>query len=130
MRPGGLSGLRRATPGDRGAIAALDAIATGLDRRDMLEWLQEGAPDLAWVVEGGSGIEGALLGRPGHTANHLGPLIATSPGMATPTASGLEDSASTVLAMVSSTSAEVEPARVGVAVERTTSPFSTMPALT
>ncbi len=37
---------------------------------------------------------------------------------------------SAVLAILSSTSAALDPARVGVEVERTTSPFSTMPALT
>jgi hypothetical protein len=44
----------------------------------MLDWLQEGAPELAWVSEGADGIESAILGRHGHLASHLGPLLASS----------------------------------------------------
>lgn len=73
---------RPATTADLDAIATLDSTATGLDRRAMLSWLLAGAPELAWVVDGTRGLEGAVLGRHGHDASHLGPVIATTPGVA------------------------------------------------
>jgi hypothetical protein len=76
------STVRRATPKDRAAIAGLDARATGLDRHAMLEWLQEGAPEFAWVADGANGLEGAMLGRHGHAACHLGPVMASSTDVA------------------------------------------------
>ena len=51
-------------------------------RRTMLAWLQDGAPDLAWVHEGAAGIDGAVLGRQGHAAVHLGPVVASSTAIA------------------------------------------------
>ncbi len=48
----------------------------------MLAWLQGGAPELAWVYDGAGGIEGAVLGRPGYAAIHLGPVIAPSTDVA------------------------------------------------
>ncbi|BCS32171.1 acetyltransferase [Luteitalea sp. TBR-22] len=79
---GSVTGVRPATPGDLAAIAVVDARATGLDRRALLAWLIEGAPDLAWVHEGPAGIDGVLLGRPGHQFTHLGPVVAPSTGVA------------------------------------------------
>ncbi len=48
----------------------------------MLAWLHEGAPELAWVSEGPGGLDGALLGRHGHTADHIGPVHAASTDVA------------------------------------------------
>jgi GNAT superfamily N-acetyltransferase len=79
---GSTTAVRRATPEDRAAIAGLDARATGLDRRTILEWLQEGAPEFAWVADGADGLDGAVLGRHGHAACHLGPVIARSADVA------------------------------------------------
>lgn len=79
---GSRSRVRRATPADWDAIAAIDASATGLDRRAMLQWLQDGAPHLAWVCDGDGAIEGAVLGRPGYAAFHLGPVLASSTDIA------------------------------------------------
>lgn len=79
---GDVSGVRPATPADLPAIAALDALATGLDRRVLLTWLLEGAPELAWVHEGRSGVDGVLLGRPGHQFTQVGPVLAPSTGVA------------------------------------------------
>lgn len=76
--PHGASSVRPATLADWPGIAALDARATGVDRRAMLEWLHAGAPELSWVYEGSEGVEGALLGRHGHHATHVGPVLATS----------------------------------------------------
>ena len=77
-----VSRVRRATPADQSAIAALDARGSGLDRRAMLAWLQGGAPDLAWVYDGADGIDGVVLGRPGYAAVHLGPVVAPSTDVA------------------------------------------------
>jgi hypothetical protein len=74
--------VRQATAEDLGAIARLDAQATGLDRRTMLTWLYDGAPQFAWVHEGPHGVGGAMLGRPGHTADHFGPILAPSADVA------------------------------------------------
>ena len=77
-RPAAAFGVRPATKSDLDAMAALDAHATGLDRRTMLAWLFEGAPELAWVASSGAGAQGLLLGRRGHRFTHLGPLVAGS----------------------------------------------------
>lgn len=74
--------VRRATLADWEGIAALDARATGLDRRAMLEWLHTGAPELSLVYDGADGLEGALFGRHGHNAAHLGPVLAASAAVA------------------------------------------------
>lgn len=71
-------GIRHAVMTDLDAIAALDVSATGLERSAMLSWLLEGSPDLAFVSESDSGIDGVLLGRVGFNAVHVGPLIAGS----------------------------------------------------
>ncbi|AMY08618.1 putative acetyltransferase involved in intracellular survival [Luteitalea pratensis] len=77
-----LSRVRRATSADHDAIALLDGQASGLDRGAMLAWLHGGAPELAWVYDGAGGIEGAVLGRPGYAAIHLGPVIAPTANVA------------------------------------------------
>lgn len=74
----GAAAVRRTTPADWAGLAALDARATGLERRAMLEWLHAGAPELSLVYDGEDGIEGALLGRHGHHATHVGPVLAAS----------------------------------------------------
>ncbi len=63
---------------DLARIARLDAQATGLDRAAMLTWLWEGAPELAWVTGDDAGGHGFVLGRHGHAADHLGPIVAAS----------------------------------------------------
>ncbi len=70
--------VRPASPDDLDAIAALDAAATGLDRRAMLAWLLAGAPDLAWVSGETRRVTGFALGRRGHAFTHLGPVIGAS----------------------------------------------------
>jgi Acetyltransferase (GNAT) domain len=69
--------VRPVSAGDMGEIAQLDALATGLDRRAMLEWLHEGASDLACRTHSHT-LDGYVLGRRGHNFIHLGPLIARS----------------------------------------------------
>lgn len=67
---------------DLPAIGSLDFQAFGADRSFLLQWMWEGAPDYAWVVEGPAGIEGYLLGRRGFGFEHLGPIVARSVEMA------------------------------------------------
>ncbi|MCC6163045.1 MAG: GNAT family N-acetyltransferase [Acidobacteria bacterium] len=68
--------VRPATPADIDAIARLDAHTTGLDRAAMLAWLRDGAPTTAWVCESAGHMTGVVLGRIGHDAVHIGPIIA------------------------------------------------------
>lgn len=72
------TGVRAAAPADDEAIATLDAQVTGLDRRAMLTWLREGAPELAWVMDRAGRIDGLVLGRRGHGFTQLGPVVATN----------------------------------------------------
>lgn len=57
-------------------LGALDAPAFGADRRDLLDWLWAGAPELAWVVRRGGALAGFVCGRRGFNFTHLGPLVA------------------------------------------------------
>lgn len=76
------AGVRSAVASDDAAVASLDGHVTGLDRRAMVTWLREGAPELAWVAERNGRIEGAVLGRHGHAFIHLGPIVAISTDVA------------------------------------------------
>ncbi|MFN0085979.1 MAG: GNAT family N-acetyltransferase [Blastocatellia bacterium] len=67
---------RRMTDEDLGAIYDLDASIFGADRRAMLRWMREGAPEYAWIVRGERGIAGYCFGRRGFSFEHLGPVIA------------------------------------------------------
>lgn len=61
------------------AVADLDRIVFGADRRLILEWLLEGASEYAWVVEAeDDGISGYTFGRHGFNFEHLGPVVARS----------------------------------------------------
>lgn len=67
---------------DLPAISRLDLKAFGTDRSFLIRWLWEGAPEYAWGIEGGTGMEGFILGRPGFNFEHLGPIVAPSVEMA------------------------------------------------
>jgi predicted N-acetyltransferase YhbS len=64
------------------AVEAVDAEVFGADRRAMLRWLADGAPEYAWVCLSGRGIDGFLFGRHGHNFEHLGPLVARNADVA------------------------------------------------
>ncbi|MBO0799154.1 MAG: hypothetical protein J2P31_10075, partial [Blastocatellia bacterium] len=68
--------------GDLPAVALLDRKAFGADRRLTLEWLLDGAPDYAWVVEERKRVIGYTFGRRGFNFEHLGPVIAEDQGVA------------------------------------------------
>lgn len=53
-----------------GPLTEFDREAFGADRGWLLEWLREGAPELAW-----RGATGYVLGREGRRFTHIGPLV-------------------------------------------------------
>jgi ribosomal protein S18 acetylase RimI-like enzyme len=73
--------LRAAGLSDLDAVTALDHRAFGTERRAVIARLIERAPQLA-VVGWTPGAAGFLLGRFGHTATHLGPVVASEPAVA------------------------------------------------
>lgn len=56
-------------------LLALDAAAFGADREPLLRALSTRLPDAALVAEQDGSVAGFLLGREGHEANQLGPLV-------------------------------------------------------
>jgi GNAT superfamily N-acetyltransferase len=67
---------------DWARVADTDRLVFGADRRRVLEWCRDGAPDFAWVVGGGPNseqrMEGYAFGRHGHDTDHIGPVVASS----------------------------------------------------
>lgn len=64
-------------------VLRLDRNVFGADRRATLEFCLRSAPDLAWVLRSGTGIEGYALGRHGHDTDHLGPIVGSGSNTAT-----------------------------------------------
>jgi len=74
--PPGLA-IRPARAHDLERIAEFDRRCSGLERRVILENLQARAPQLAHVAERADGsVAGYSLGRDGHRAPHVGPVVA------------------------------------------------------
>jgi len=72
---------RAMTKKDFRAIADIDRIVFGADRRVILEWMFHGASEYAWVVDNPAeqgGIIGYTFGRHGFNFEHLGPVVAWS----------------------------------------------------
>jgi GNAT superfamily N-acetyltransferase len=67
---------RPMTKEDLPAIAIFDHQVFGADRRVILEWMFEGAPEYAWVIERERQIAGYTFGRHGSNFEHLGPVVA------------------------------------------------------
>ncbi|MCG3161191.1 MAG: hypothetical protein JMDDDDMK_02314 [Acidobacteria bacterium] len=67
---------RPMTREDLPAVSVFDREVFGADRRVTLEWLLDGAPEYAWVVEELGQIIGYTFGRHGFNFEHLGPVIA------------------------------------------------------
>ncbi len=70
------SAARPMRVGDLAAVAAVDRQAFGADRAAMLEWLFEGAPEYARVVEEAGVLRGYSFGRHGFDFEHVGPVVA------------------------------------------------------
>ncbi|HEV8082180.1 MAG TPA: GNAT family N-acetyltransferase [Chitinophagaceae bacterium] len=58
------------------AIVNFDREIFGADRQDLLVWMLEGAPEIAYVIEDCNEILGYCLGRHGHDFTHIGPIVA------------------------------------------------------
>lgn len=71
--------VRPLEPGDWPALVALDRPAFGASREAVLRALAARLPEAAWVAEHEGRFAGFLLGRDGHEARQLGPLVATHP---------------------------------------------------
>jgi hypothetical protein len=70
-------GIRPAAARDLAQIAALDSVHSGFARGRVLAHLLARATDLAHVAEGSDGrLAGYALGRDGHAAMHVGPVVA------------------------------------------------------
>ncbi len=70
---------RLMTKEDLPAVAMLDREVFGADRRMTLEWMFDGAPEYAWVVQQSRDqgqIVGYAFGRHGFNFEHLGPVVA------------------------------------------------------
>ena len=68
--------LRPMLVDDLDRVARADADAFGAERHHLVAYLRKAAPESGWIAEGGSGLEGFVLGRPGRLAWHIGPLCA------------------------------------------------------
>ncbi len=68
--------VRAMTRGELPEVVAMDRAVFGAPRGGLLEWMYEGAPQLALVAERHGNLCGYLLGRHGHHFEHLGPLVA------------------------------------------------------
>jgi GNAT superfamily N-acetyltransferase len=69
--------MRPATAQDLARIAACDQTCSGFDRSHILTHLLSRAPALARVAERADGVlAGYALGRDGHSAMHIGPVVA------------------------------------------------------
>ena len=67
---------RDMTRGELSEVVAMDRLAFGAPRADLLHWMYDGAPQFAFVAERGGNLSGYLLGRHGHQFDHLGPIVA------------------------------------------------------
>lgn len=58
-------------------LIKMDARVFGADRRDLLEWLFEGASHLAFVIKEFGEVRGYCFGRIGEHYVHIGPVVAS-----------------------------------------------------
>lgn len=67
---------RRMVERDWQAVCELDQRVFGANRRTLLEWLFDAAPEYAWVIRRDEKLLGFTLGRHGFNFEQLGPIIA------------------------------------------------------
>jgi len=70
------SGTRPILKCDLSSIMKFDHEVFGADRQTLLEWMLEGAPQNAFLVEEKNEIQGYCFGRPGYNLTQIGPVIA------------------------------------------------------
>ena len=61
---------------DLQVLIKFDHEVFGADRKDVLEWMFQGAPQLAYFDEEKNQINGYCFGRSGYNFTHIGPVIA------------------------------------------------------
>jgi GNAT superfamily N-acetyltransferase len=76
------AGIVQMSPADFAEIAAMDADVFGGPRRDLLEWMYEGAPEYALVARSDAVLAGYVFGRRGFEFQHLGPIGARDSSIA------------------------------------------------
>ncbi len=67
---------RRMIERDWQAVCELDRTVFGADRRVLLTWLFDAAPEYAWVIRRDEKVLGFTLGRHGFNFEQLGPVVA------------------------------------------------------
>jgi GNAT superfamily N-acetyltransferase len=77
-----VSAARALHKDDLFALSEFDREIFGADRKPLLEWMLEGAPQLAFLVKEKKEILGYCMGRPGHNFTHIGPIIAKNSAIA------------------------------------------------
>jgi hypothetical protein len=70
-------GAMQMTKDDVAAVEAFDKSVFGAERPFMLNWMQEGTPQLAFIVKANDEVIGYCAGRIGFNFTHIGPVIAT-----------------------------------------------------
>jgi GNAT superfamily N-acetyltransferase len=68
--------IRAMTPEDLAEVAAMDLVAFGAPRTELLEWMYAGAPEYAVVAWRNGRLVGYGFGRHGFEFEHLGPIVA------------------------------------------------------
>jgi GNAT superfamily N-acetyltransferase len=68
----------QAMPGDIPKVAEFDKKVFGADRTDLIRFLYNSYPELAWIIKENSRIEGFSLGRRGENFTQIGPVYASS----------------------------------------------------
>jgi GNAT superfamily N-acetyltransferase len=63
---------------DLNEVAKFDRDIFGADRRPLLEWMWEGAPQYAFIIKEKNEVQGYCLGRHGHQFAQIGPVVAKS----------------------------------------------------
>ena len=69
--------VRRLTAADLPAVIEIDRRVFGGDRRELLEWALETAPDYARVIESDAGVQ-YCFGRAGRLFDQIGPVVANN----------------------------------------------------
>lgn len=58
-------------------VRSFDEEVFAADRRTLLSWMHDGAPELAFKVVEGNRLKGYCFGRSGYRYAHIGPVVAT-----------------------------------------------------
>ncbi len=73
------SSARPVCRNDLTTLQQFDREVFGADRGNVLEWLVEGAPQYAFLLEEQGNISGYCFGRQGYHFTHIGPVVSRTP---------------------------------------------------